>query len=102
MTQQYTDRTVRVRINRGKKFPFIPLIVSIDADTGKATTLELLKTDAAMLFEQGKIQKVLDSKLGAAYGPPRSWRQLIHNVWPPLHPDALALAAKAANQRNAK
>ena len=52
--------------------------------------------DAEALWNAGKLQKLLDLA-GNAYGPPRSFRQMARNEWPPLHPDVFALCTKYYN-----
>lgn len=58
----------------------------------------LLRSDADMLWDQGKLQKLEPSPTGySRFCPPRSWRQICHDVMPSPHPDVLALVAKARN-----
>lgn len=70
-----------------------------DTDSATFVAHKLPRADAEMLHEAGKLQ-MLD--LGKGYdglhfGPPRSFRQMLHNEWPKHHPDVLALIAKQEN-----
>lgn len=89
---------------RARKRPLTAAIVlHWDYDAGRPIYRELSAAEAEQLWHAAKLQKLDMGRdyTGLWYGPRRSFRQMLHNEWPPHHPDVLALIAKHENATGA-
>lgn len=79
-----------------KRKPRFATIILDPKDAAKDRKMSI--EDARLLWDQQKLQMLdIGQGYGAAFGPPRTWRQMIHEQMPAPHPDVLAACAKYEN-----
>lgn len=69
----------------------VKIVSGWDPTAGLFISRELPRATAESLYKAMKLQRLdIGRSFGTCYGPRRSWRNMLHNQWPPHHPDVLA------------